>query len=98
MRAGAEEPSTPSTSAPEALERLGEVRGPQGWKTPEASTPEREPNGGESSNAYFQATYVWQSHAPFHALYSGPNSLSPNHEKGYTFSGTAYLGIRPWTG
>jgi len=54
--------------------------------------------GIESTNAYFQATYIWQSHAPMRALYTGPNSLSPNHEKGYSLSATAYFGLRPWSG
>lgn len=54
--------------------------------------------GAESTNAYYQATYIWQSHAPMHALYTGPNSLSPNHEKAYSLSATAYLGWRLWPG
>ncbi len=49
-------------------------------------------------NAHFQATYVWQSKQPFAAAYSGPNSLKPGKEKSYTFSATAYLGVRPWSG
>lgn len=45
-----------------------------------------------------QATYVWQKTPGFPAAYSGPNSLSAQHERGYTFTSTAYLGARPWTG
>ena len=52
----------------------------------------------ESWNAKFQATYVWQSKQPFNALYSSANSLSPAHEKSYSFTATAALGIRPWSG
>jgi len=52
----------------------------------------------ESWNAKFQTTYVWQGKAPFNAAYSGPNSLSPEREKSYSFTGTAFLGMRPWTG
>lgn len=33
---------------------------------------------------------------PFSARYTGSNSLIARHEKGYTFSATAYLGLRPW--
>lgn len=58
-----------------------------------AAAPEAEV-GAEPHNAYFQATYVYQRHGSFRALYTGPNSLSPNHEKGYSFSATAYLGWR----
>jgi hypothetical protein len=62
-------------------------------------TSEREAwQGVESQNAYYQATYVWQRHGSFRASYTGPNSLSPNREKGYTFSATAYFGLRPWAG
>jgi len=52
----------------------------------------------ETRNAYYQATYVWQNHAPFRAPYSGPNSLSAGREKSYTFTATGYFGLRPWTG
>lgn len=52
----------------------------------------------ENRNAKFQTTYIWQGKAPFNAAYSGPNSLSPEREKSYSFTGTAFLGIRPWAG
>jgi len=52
----------------------------------------------ENWNAKFQATYVWQSKDSFAAAYSGPNSLSSDHEKSYSFTATAALGFRPWTG
>lgn len=48
--------------------------------------------------AKFQSTYVWQTKPAFHADYSGPNSLSADAEKSYTFSATAYLGLRLWEG
>ncbi len=49
----------------------------------------------ENWNARFQ-TYIWQSKAPFNAAYSGRNSLSSEREKSYSFTGTAFLGMRPW--
>jgi high affinity Mn2+ porin len=52
----------------------------------------------EKYGAYFQATYAYQNHAPFRALYSGANSLSANHEKSYTFTATGYFGLRAWPG
>ena len=52
----------------------------------------------ENWNAKFQTTYIWQGKAPFNAAYSGPNSLTPEREKSYSFTGTAFLGMRPWTG
>ncbi|MBX9810633.1 MAG: carbohydrate porin [Burkholderiales bacterium] len=48
----------------------------------------------EDRNAKFQATYVWQGKRPFGAVYSGPNSLSADKEKSYSFTATAALGFR----
>jgi high affinity Mn2+ porin len=52
----------------------------------------------ENAGAKFQATYVWQDKPAFPARYSGANSLVPWHERGYSFSATAFLGLRPWRG
>jgi high affinity Mn2+ porin len=52
----------------------------------------------EDWNAKFQATYVWQGKRPLSAIYSGPNSLSTDQERSYSFTATAALGFRPWTG
>jgi len=46
----------------------------------------------------FQSTYVLQRKPGFHADYSGPRSLSPSAETGYTLTGTLLLGLRPWRG
>ena len=48
----------------------------------------------ESFNAKFQATYIWQKKPAFNAPYSGINSLLPRAEKSYSFTSTAYLGLR----
>lgn len=48
----------------------------------------------EEWNAKFQSTYIWQKKPSFNAAYSGPNSLSTNAEKSYTFSTDAFLGLR----
>lgn len=52
----------------------------------------------ESWNAHFQTTYIWQRKQAFSAPYSGNFSLRPEREKSYSFSATAYLGVRPWQG
>jgi high affinity Mn2+ porin len=52
----------------------------------------------QNADAKFQATYVWQDKPAFAARYSGPNSLVPWHERGYSFSATAFVGLRPWRG
>jgi hypothetical protein len=52
----------------------------------------------EQWNAKFQSTYVWQGKPAFAAAYSGPNSLSPEREHSYSFTATAAVGWRPWSG
>jgi len=52
----------------------------------------------EETSAKVQTTYVWQGKSPFGAPYSGPHSLSPDREKSYSFTATAALGTRAWTG
>jgi high affinity Mn2+ porin len=44
-----------------------------------------------------QTTFVEQYVAPFHAPYSGPNSLASNSGR-ETWDATAYLGLRLWDG
>ena len=41
-----------------------------------------------------QANFIFQTHPPFHAPYSGPNSLRPNYEKALSRVLTLYSGIR----
>ena len=41
-----------------------------------------------------QANFVFQTHPDFHALYSGPHSLSPNYEKATSRVMTLYTGVR----
>lgn len=48
--------------------------------------------------ANFQSTYITAQHPAFRSPYSGPHSLNPNADHAYTFTGTAFLGWRPFTG
>jgi high affinity Mn2+ porin len=41
-----------------------------------------------------QANFIFQTHPPFHALYSGPHSLDPNYEKATSRVLTLYTGVR----
>src|SRR6266403_2862746 len=41
-----------------------------------------------------QANFIFQTHPPFHAAYSGPNSLSPHYEKATSRVMTLYTGVR----
>ena len=69
-----------------------------------ASAPDPPPD--ESTKAMFphfkdthfwlsgQANFIFQTHPPFHADYSGKNSLSPNYEKATSRVMTLYTGVR----
>jgi high affinity Mn2+ porin len=54
-------------------------------------------SGGERFAIHGQATYLQQLTSPFHAPYSGPNSLTPRHGA-ETFDLTLFLGARLWPG
>ena len=41
-----------------------------------------------------QANFIFQTHPPFRASYSGPNSLNPNYEKATSRVMTLYTGLR----
>jgi hypothetical protein len=41
-----------------------------------------------------QANFIFQTHPPFHAAYSGPNSFDPNYEKATSRVLTLFTGIR----
>lgn len=52
----------------------------------------------EAWNIKSQATYIQQQKPYLNAAYSGPNSLSTQAEKGYSFTGTMFFGLRTWQG
>jgi len=54
------------------------------------------PESGEIENfsIHGQATYIFQKKPAFYAPYSGVNSLSPDRERSYSFTSTAFLGVR----
>lgn len=52
----------------------------------------------EDVSVRLQTTYNWQKHPAYQAAYSGPNSIVPSAEKMYTFSTTAFIGMRLWQG
>jgi high affinity Mn2+ porin len=56
-----------------------------------------EESASEEFAVHGQGTFVEQATAPFHAPYSGPNSLSPRHGA-ETFDMTLFLGARLWSG
>lgn len=88
----AQQPDTPSTTKPATA-------------TPE-DTSSSDPQPDDSTEAMFphfkdsrfwlsgQANFIFQTHPPFHADYSGPNSLSPNYQKATSRVLTLYTGVR----
>jgi high affinity Mn2+ porin len=56
----------------------------------------------ERWNAFGQATYIANKHDAFPAAYTNlngsPNSLSPDRERSWSATATAYLGAKPWRG
>lgn len=54
--------------------------------------------GAQRWNIHFQSTYIYQYKPAFHALYSGPNSLSPDEEKQNSITATLFVGVRLWKG
>jgi hypothetical protein len=52
----------------------------------------------EAWNLYGQFTYISNWKLPFHAAYSGVNSLSPDAEQSFTASLTFGLSVRLWRG
>ena len=52
----------------------------------------------EPWDARFQSTYVYQAKPAFPSPYSGTRSLRGERETSYTFTATAFLGLRAWSG
>ncbi|WP_354677343.1 carbohydrate porin [Cupriavidus plantarum] len=52
----------------------------------------------ETVSVHGQSTYVWQYKPAFSAAYSGPKSLVPSAEHGYSWSATVSVGLRLWQG
>ena len=73
---------------------------------PTATSPAASPDADDPVEAMFprladtrfwlsgQANFIFQTHPPFHADYSGKNSLAPNYEKATSRVLTLYTGVR----
>jgi hypothetical protein len=92
-RALAQQPDSPSASKSDSAPQ------PDAATTPDPPSP-------DSTEAMFppfkdsrfwlsgQANFIFQTHPPFHADYSGANSLSPNYQKATSRVLTLYTGAR----
>jgi high affinity Mn2+ porin len=93
--ARAQQPEAPSAAKPDAASQV---------EAPSAASPADPPD--DSTEAMFphfkdtrfwlsgQANFIFQTHPPFSAAYSGRNSLSPNYEKATSRVMTLYTGLR----
>src|SRR6476660_770399 len=52
----------------------------------------------EAWNVYGQVTWIQQAKLPFHAPYTGTNSLEPTYENSFTGTASIYAGARLWPG
>src|ERR1700733_5438686 len=91
--ASAQQPTTPSATAPDSAPQSdpSNVADPPPDESTEAMLPHF-----KSSRFWLsgQANFIFQTHPPFHADYSGPNSLRPNYEKATSRVLTLYTGVR----
>lgn len=83
-----DEPAT--TLTPDAPPAAGPATAPV--------APAAAEGGTERWNAHIQTTYIFQTKDPMHATYTGPNSLLPGREYGWSWSVTAAFGVRLWSG
>jgi hypothetical protein len=98
------QPGTPQASNPSAASQTSAAK----TQPPDAAAPEDPPDPAPSDDvpAMFphfkdscfwlsgQANFIFQTHPPFPALYSGTHSLSPNYEKATSRVMTLYTGVR----
>jgi len=97
---------SPDSSAPAQVAVSSSTQaagsGPASTNAPDPPTPPAE-EGTEAMLPHFkdtrfwltgQANFIFQTHPPFSALYSGTHSLSPNYEKATSRVMTLYTGVR----
>jgi len=89
----AQQPDAPSASKSDLTlqENIGDAADPPAAGATEAMFPHFKDTRFWLSG---QANFIFQTHPPFHAPYSGPNSLGPNYEKATSRVLTLYTGVR----
>ncbi len=93
------ETSAVPVSAPASCAQLGDKpSAEESSPEPKKLGPFYSPFDARNWLANFQATYIWQRHPGFEAAYTGPHSLLPVNESGYTLTSTLFVGFRPWSG
>ncbi len=87
----AQQPDTPSATAAGAAPQASAESDPPPEESTEAMLPHFKDTRFWLSG---QMNFIFQTHPPFHADYSGPNSLSPNYQKATSRVLTLYTGVR----
>jgi high affinity Mn2+ porin len=92
-QAAPEPPPTPIQTTPAATPDSNDPTGPP---SDAAAYPETMFPHFKSTRFWLsgQANFIFQTHPPFHADYSGTNSLSPNYQKATSRVLTLYTGVR----
>jgi hypothetical protein len=81
----------PPQAAPQSVITGPAIADPPADDSPESMFPHLKDNRFWLTG---QANFIFQTHPDFHALYSGPNSLSPHYEKATSRLLTLYTGVR----
>jgi high affinity Mn2+ porin len=89
--AQAQQPDAPSATKPDSATAAAGPADAPSPEDPEAMFPHLKDTRFWISG---QANFIFQTHPPFHADYSGKNSLSPNYEKATSRVLTLYTGVR----
>jgi len=88
----AQQPDAPSAAKSDSTAQMAAAANPSDPQPdPEAMFPHFKDSRFWLSG---QANFIFQTHPPFHADYSGRNSLSPNYEKATSRVLTLYAGVR----
>jgi high affinity Mn2+ porin len=93
LHARAQQPDAPSALKPDTAPQadIAADADPQAVADPEQMFPHLKDTRFWISG---QSNFIFQTHPPFHADYSGTNSLSPNYEKATSRVLTLYTGVR----
>jgi high affinity Mn2+ porin len=95
LPARAQEPIAPAAVKPDTVQASGAEATDSPGDPPDETTEAMFPHFKDTRFWLSgQANFIFQTHPPFHADYSGKNSLSPNYEKATSRVVTLYTGVR----
>src|SRR5580698_9491346 len=96
LRSRAQQPEAPSAARPVAATQSDTTAAPVAPDSPPDENPEAMFPHFKDTRFWLsgQANFIFQTHPPFPAAYSGTHSLSPNYEKATSRVMTLYTGMR----